>query len=336
LMLSGGPGNEKTWLLDIDADGVSKYFNSPVYFSGNDIGAGYECLEEGGACWTWLPEWAGNQWITPAGDYGTMTFNLKNGAFIEVDHKVVTNFGTESGTYFLDANAGTLTITDAHVLQNTWGQNDVSDWNNAVIISLTEDAMQLAFRHKAKEEFMIFNYISKEYSDNWIPEEPEGDPNFEHGDQQEILALSSTKTWKLDLEVPYNWLDLDGGFLNNWNSRADIMATGWAPYGDADVANIDEASVSFSADGTVVVKQDDGTTAAGTYSLDEDTNIITFEDVSPNIPIASWVSVGATAENQWKIVRVERDVLTDEVIGIWFGRRDPVKPEYMAFHFVLR
>lgn len=333
--ISGGVGKEKTWLLDIDPDGVSKYFTSPVYFSGDDIGWEYECMKEGGDCWYWEPEWAGNQWIGGKGDYGSMTFNLKGGPFVTVNHKI-NPFGTQNGTYFLDKNALTLTLTDVKVLQNPWASNDVENWNNATIISLTENSMQLAFHHKTKAEFMIFNYISKEYSDNWVPSGPQPDPNFDHGDQQEILAVTSTKTWKLDLQVPYNWTGLEGNFLNNWNSRADIMATGWAPYGDADVQNIDNASIAFSADGSVVVTQDNGTTATGAYTLDEEKNVITFEGITPNIPIASWVSVGTTAENQWKIVKVERNALTDEAVGIWFGKRDPVKSEYMVFHFVLR
>jgi hypothetical protein len=181
---------------------------------------------------------------------------------------------------------------------------------------------------------MIFNYISKEYSDNWVPEEVP-DPDFDHGDQGEILAVTSTKTWKFDLEVPYNWTNLQGDFLNPWTSRADIIATGWAPYGDGDVQNIDGVSISFSADGSVTITQDDGTSASGTFAIDEPTNTVSFSGVTPNILIASWVSATTTDQNTWKIVKVERDDLTDAVTGIWFGKRDPLKDEYMVFHFVL-
>jgi hypothetical protein len=335
--LSGGVGQEKTWLLDVDANGVSKYFTSPVYFSGNKIGWHYECTEDPAPaeCWLWEPELAGNSWIADPGDYGTMTFNLKGGPFVTVNHKI-NPYGTQNGTYFLDANAKTITLTDVKVLQNTWASNDVENWTDGTIISLTEDAMQLAFRHKAKAEFMIFNYISKDYADAWVPEGPAEDPNFDHGDQQEIVAVSTSKTWKFDLQVPYNWAGLEGDFLNNWNSRADIVATGWAPYGDADVANIDNSSVTFYADGKVVVAQDDGSTEEGTYTIDEEKNIITFEGVTPTLPIAGWVTATTTEENQWKIVKVERSDITDAVTGIWFGKRDPAKAEYMVFHFVLR
>lgn len=331
--LSGGVGNEKTWLLDLDADGNSKYFTSPVYFSSDTYDPNSDCIATG-ACWMWPPDWAGNQWIGAAGDYGTMTFNLKGGPFVIADHKM-TPVETQNGTYFLDINTLTLTMTDAEPLHNPWAGGDIGDWTTGIIISLTEETMQLAYHHKTKAEFMIFNYISKEYSDNWVPEE-QPDPNFDHGDQGELLSVTSTKTWKFDLQVPYNWTNLEGGFLNTWNSRADIVATGWAPYGDADVANIDGASISFSEDGTVVVTQDNGSSETGTYTVDEETNMISFSTVTPTINIASWVTASTTDENQWKIVKVERDAVTDKAIGIWFGKRDPLKAEYMVFHFVLK
>ena len=334
--LSGGVGNEKTWLLDLDANGVSKYYKGPVYFSGDELQWQLGCATAGGNCWTYEPDWAGNQWVADKGDYGSMTFSLDGGPFVTVDHKMPPYAGVhQEGTYFLDANARTLTMTDAMVLQNSWAVNDVASFTVGKLISLTEHTMQIAYHHKTKTEFMIFNFISKEYSDNWVPEGPVEDPNFDHGDQGEILAISSSKTWKFDLQVPYNWIGLEGEMLNAWNSRADIIATGWAPYGDSDVAGIDDAAITFFANGNVVVKQDNGTTAEGTYTIDEETNIITFDGITPELPIASWVVANTTEDNQWKIIKVERDVLTDAVVGIWFGKRDPVKPEYMAFHFVV-
>jgi hypothetical protein len=334
-LLSGGVGEEKTWLLDLDADGVSKYFSGPVYFSSDNYDKNTDCILTG-ACWVWEADWKGNPWIGDQGDYGTMTFNLKGGPFVTVDHKLTGSQTVENGSYFLDTNTGMLTMTDAQPLQNGFAANDIGDWTNLKVISITENSLQLAAKHKSKAEYMVFNYISKEYSDNWVPAEPEGDPNFDHGDQKEILTIATSKTWKLDLEVPYNWASLSGEMLNAWNSRADIVATGWAPYGDADVTNIDNASISFGNDGSVIVTQDNGTTASGTFAIDEDTNIVTFTDVTPSINIASWVTATTTAENQWKIVKVERDDLTDQAIGIWFGSRATDKDEYMVFHFVLR
>lgn len=338
--LTGGVGNEKSWVLDIDA----KYFDGPFYFYGTNNGWQGECLVPDGDCWNWSPVYADNTWLMPDGDYGVMTFSLQGGPFFHAE-KPMEGGIEEEGTYFLDADAKILTINDASILRGYKGDNagiaGISDWSNYRLFSLDENTMQLGVIRDQDIDGegpaqLVYNFVSKEYSDNWEPEEPEGDPNFDHGDQSEILAVSSTKTWHLDLEVPYNWTNLEGEFLNAWESRADIIASGWAPFGDADVENIDDASISFSADGTVVVTQDDGSTEEGTYSINESTNIISFSEITPSITIADWVVATTTDENEWKIVVVEKSELNDAVTGIWMGRRDPAKAEYMVFHFVLR
>ncbi|WP_112748638.1 hypothetical protein [Pseudochryseolinea flava] len=347
-LLTGGVGHEKTWVMDAYETRISKYFTSPIYFAGeSNVNSVFEddvlkwtkvCSEPGGAdaiCFVYEPNWKGDTWVADPADYGQMTFSLDGGATLTTDHKGIGGKNTESGTYFLNSKTLMLTTTNATPLANSWAPNDVTTMNSAKIVSLTESTMQLAFKNKTKTEYIIVNYVTKEYSDNWVPPN-QPDPNFDHGDQEEILSVTPTKTWKLDLNVPYNWANLQGEMLNNWNSRADIVASGWAPYGDGDVANIDNAAISFSSDGKVVVTQDNGATQSGTYTVDEETNMITFSGITPSINIASWVNATTGDGNKWKIVKVERDELTDAVEGIWFGKRDPEKAEYMVFHFVLR
>ena len=36
ILLTGGPGNEKTWLLDANTNGDQKFFTSPIYFTGQN------------------------------------------------------------------------------------------------------------------------------------------------------------------------------------------------------------------------------------------------------------------------------------------------------------
>ncbi len=330
--LTGGVGNEKTWMLDYGKHGK---FAGPLSYY--DPLTTWKEIADGTAKLGWAPDWAGNTWIIPEADKAsTMTFSLKGGPFL-TNHKV-TEGVNESGTYFLDVNAKTITTTNATILRSASFIANASNWNNnLVVLSLTEDQFQVGVRRTNSEGdyLYVWNFISKEYADNYVPED-QPDPNFDFGDQGDLLAVTTTttKTWKFDTEVPYNWFDLNGAPLNAWTKRADIIATGWAPYGDADVAGIDNASISFSQDGTVVVTQDDGTSASGTYAIDETTNIITFKDITPSITIADWVAATTTADNQWKIVKVEKT--SGVVSGIWFGKRDPVKSEYMGFHFVLR
>src|SRR5690606_22203890 len=40
-----------------------------------------------------------------------------------------------------------------------------------------------------------------------------------------------------------------------------------------------------------------------------------------------------SGENQWKIVKVS--TISGVVTDVWFGKRDPSKPEYMVYHFTL-
>ncbi len=167
-LLTGGVGNSKTWLLDLDADGVSKYFDGPVSFYGTDNGWGGECLVEGGDCWNWNPVWSGTMWVADQGDYGQMTFSLGGGAFLTANHSMIDSRGEESGTFFLDATNYTLSTTDATPLHSPNWEDCVDQWGNARVFAITEDYMQLGFLRKTscEEAMLVFNYISKDFSDN--------------------------------------------------------------------------------------------------------------------------------------------------------------------------
>lgn len=157
IALSGGPGNEKVWMLDLDANGVSKFFDSPVYFAGEDYSWGGGCAIPGGNCWIWPPKWSDNTWICPKGDYGTMTFSLKGGPYVKVDQKMISNSGVFNGTYYLDKDAKTISFSGVTPLNQGYDQI----YTKGRIISLTENTMQIAFKHPTKSEQEIFNYISQ-------------------------------------------------------------------------------------------------------------------------------------------------------------------------------
>jgi hypothetical protein len=159
-LLSGGIGNEKTWAIDFDAAGESQKFAGPMWFSGEDLRWDFQC-GPGGNCWNWAPEW--QNWMPGPKDYGTMTFKIKG---VPVVPSVIViqkgldaaKNGTFSGGYFLDTEAKTLTFTDVVPLNMGW---DNVDWSKAYIITLTDDGMQLGFKHKGKTELELYNYIPK-------------------------------------------------------------------------------------------------------------------------------------------------------------------------------
>jgi hypothetical protein len=159
--LSGGVGNEKTWVLDTNAKG----FDGPLYFYGTKNGWQGACMEPGGDCWNWNPVYKDNTWLMPGGDYGTMTFSLKNGPFVKVNHLQIPARGVENGTYFLDINTKTLSFTDATPLHDQGRDACVAAWGNTRILSLTENSMQLGVMRNASCDgaaLLVYNFVPKD------------------------------------------------------------------------------------------------------------------------------------------------------------------------------
>lgn len=158
VLLTGGIGQEKTWAIDFNAEGKSSKFLGPLYFSGVDYGWNNQCNFDGGDCWLWEAEY--QTWMPAPGDYGTMTFMLSGNPVepvVKVNQLVIENAGTFSGTFFFDIEAKTITFIDIVPLNLGWAQI----WSTAYVISLTDDGMQLAFRHTEKVEFEIYNFVPK-------------------------------------------------------------------------------------------------------------------------------------------------------------------------------
>lgn len=335
--LSGGVGKSKTWYLDLNAQGVSKYFVGPMYFSGNQLGWEKSCKGDDPAlCWIWEAAWKDNGWIADAGDYGSMEFSLIDGPFVKVDHKLTTNRGVENGSYFLDATKHTLTMTNAAILQNSWAAGDAKDWDNCEIISLTEDAMQIAIYHKSKPEFMIFNFISKEYSDNWtppvtVPVKDEGfNPTFAPGELLTMLTGGggAGRIWNLDANGnPVDWIANGKGWTK---AAADSRDWGW---NDSWVAATTGSWIRFDQYGGKLnyTRNQNGVMTTGLFTIDEAKNEINLGTNTLIQNSASWMN---PTTNVIKVVKAFNDSYLQK--GIWFGTSyDAGKDEWLSFHYII-
>jgi hypothetical protein len=174
--LSGGYGNQKTWYLDLDANGVSKYWQGPHYYYGtNDSWLSVtDGVNVGGDSWNWCPSWSGNTWLCAAANFGSMTFNLKNGPFAQVDHTSTANGltmgGQQSGTYMLDVVNHTITLTNVSLIhQIEYNTNTTVSWTGKFkIFSLTANAMQIAVLRDPVISgqgacYLVYNFVSKDY-----------------------------------------------------------------------------------------------------------------------------------------------------------------------------
>ena len=149
--LTGGFGHSKTWVLDLDAKGVSKFFGGPIFFAGSG--------------WEWDAGWSGNSWICPAADYGTMTFDLIGNANFSSDNKALP-LGSATGTYMLYPATNQLQTFGAQVVHDGVQGPVVANWYaKMTIVSLTDSTMQLIAVKDAADWF-IYNYITKDYYDS--------------------------------------------------------------------------------------------------------------------------------------------------------------------------
>ena len=154
----------KTWALDLDASGSSIYWDGPLYYYGTDdswntVTNGWDIS---GDVWNWCPIWAENTWICDAADFGTMTFN--SDGTVEVDDN--SNGATYSGTYTVDADNYTITLSDAEILHLSNFDALVTNWSTDLkILSLNEKGLQIAALRDNSDEgecLLAFNYVDND------------------------------------------------------------------------------------------------------------------------------------------------------------------------------
>ncbi|MFT3679252.1 MAG: hypothetical protein QM791_03200 [Ferruginibacter sp.] len=336
--LSGGVNQEKTWLLDLDANGVSKFFDGPLYFYGTTMGWGGACLPGGTDCWNWPPAWKDNTWLMDKGDYGTITFSLKGGPFVTAKHLMLPARGTENGTYFLDKDAKTLTLTDVTPLHDSNRDGCVAQWGNIKLFSLTENTMQLAVLRTSCEGpcLLVYNFISKAYADAWTPPPPpvklpdEGfNPVFAPGEILTMLAGTSSfgRIWALDAGGnPVDWVAKGNGWTANKSSSYNW---GWNESWDA-VAK--DSWIKFDNNGGQhFTRFQNNATTTGTFAINEATNEITLTDNTLLQNPDSWMNPTT------KTLKVVKGFPTSyQTKGIWFGTNyDAGKDEWLVFHYII-
>lgn len=287
-LISGGVNQSKTWVIDLDENGVSKYFVGPLYFYGTDDNwdtAHGSPAPEGADSWNWNADWAGNNWITAAKNFGTMTFDLKNGAHVQVND--LDNGVSYNGTYLLDPANHTISLSDAQILHLSSYDAIVTNWrSNLRLFSLTEHTMQIAALRDNSSEgpcLLVFNFISQDaYNDpSLLPTEGATDliepaapalPTVDDlatklftTDINGVSFVGSAMTYLVNADAAYDWLWWNGGSAS-WESvtKGDYTAA-WAPAWDEDA--IAEVELTFT-------KRSNGYT----YTLGDATGSVEIKD----------------------------------------------------------
>jgi hypothetical protein len=147
--LTGGFGKSKTWVMDLDENGVSKYFGGPFYY--------------GGTGWEWDPAWKDIGWAgVAAGNYGTMTFDLIGDAHFSSNNLMFPDL-SGTGKFMLYPATNQLATIGAQVIHDKAQGNNVLDWYAKMTIkTLDADHMQLICI-SGPGAWYIYNYISLNY-----------------------------------------------------------------------------------------------------------------------------------------------------------------------------
>lgn len=349
ILLSGGPGKEKTWVLDADPAGNQKMYSSPIYFAGGNNVASTkapdgqsviwpQCTDKTDPlCWMYAPNYVNDTWAADKRDYGFMTFSLKGGPFLTTDHKGVAGVTTESGTYYLDVNTLAITTSNATILAVGFTPGDAGNLLSVKVLALTENTMQLAVKHKSKNEYQVLNYLSKQYNDSWVPPPPSApkpddgfNPTFAAGELLKMLTGGPTSTgryWNLDVNGnPVDWIKKGNGFTKDKTSSA---TWGWNQTWDDAVV---DSYIRFdNVNGQNYSRYQNGTLTKGTFTIDETKNEITLVGNTLLQNSASWLDPSKVST-----IKVVKGWPTDyRTKGIWFGTAyDAAKDEWLAFHYI--
>ena len=336
-MLTGGVGHSKEWVLDLDAAGTSLKFGGPKWFYTSGMSwdsfhniAGENYLDSEGwdsstaidptyaSEWYWSADWAGNGWICGAADYGVMTFDLINGANVDVNG--------QKGSFNMDVASHTISFTG--VIPLSPGQDDAilgqRPDGNYKIIYLTENAMQIMFDGGSNDNTpFTFNYISKEYKDNYVApvittiDLPEGWLNYLQPFNQ------NTTTYKFDEDSPFGWFTLAG---------EEIARTGFD--GDPDITDAEFELNSKTK--TFKITDIAGNVTEGTYEISDD-GVITFSEL-PSFGISTNKDIKfASSTKQLQVITYELSDRTGDLTDLWLGSRQYDDQgnayEYLAYHF---
>ena len=241
--ISGGVGQSKTWQLDLGVleDGTTKvtYFKGPHWFftntytwdnlhASNENETVYNNFMDAdpwdaanaiSPCddWYWAADYPSNTWMISDGadlNFGYITFDLINGANVTItDHagNVVSK-----GTYMLDTDAHTLTLSDTYPLEATDARTHERFLQ---ILYLSDDALMVM----APSEGVSLNYVTKDYFENYSEPVPT-EITLPEGWYEAFTTQIKYCSWTLNDMTPFNWYDLAGVAKNEYTSPSSYPA----------------------------------------------------------------------------------------------------------------
>lgn len=325
-LLAGGVGNSKTWIYD---DGTYGFKAGELTYGDPDANPdlGLNNFNE--------------NWDPGRGHCGddamwasTMTFNLQGKAGYEFYNS--TTGETQSGMFSINEDKMTLGLTDADLMHPSSWSARLDNWRTGLqIVELDENHLRVAYVRVPGDWggkwIECFNYVSKEYADNYVPA-PDTNP-----------APSLPETWKEDISALVK--DFNTYRTIKWKiaETNDALAI-CNVYGEAEAngeqaasdAGADYALTMCFGDNTYTSTDADGDAIEGTFTI-ADNGFITFSEGLHKV-VAGKDGAVLTTNNDKSLRVLSYKMDGDELTDLWLGydindvHGDRYK--YQGIHFV--
>ena len=324
-LLAGGVNGEKTWIYDDGTYGFSAGeltygdpdANNPLtygHFTANwDPGKG-QCGDD--AMWE-----------------STMTFSLKGSAGYKFYNS--STGATQSGVFSLNEDSYVLSLSDADLMHpDTWTAR-LADWRkNLQIIELDENHLRIGYKRQSGdwggEWIEVFNYVSKDYADGYVPEVDDNpQPTLADSWQSDITSLyKSPNTYR-----EFKFVLTEDGDASSYYNLYGKWESG------SEAASSDGAEMSLkinSEEKTYTMTDADGNSVSGTYTLNSN-GFIKFSNGLLTTTVGKNGAVLKTnADNTLRVLSytMDKKELTDLVLGYDIDDVHGNRYKYRAFHFV--
>ena len=121
----------KTWVLDM---------TKPIGWYGPDYPKHNGSADD----WSWHPDYAGNEWVMPDREYGSMHFDLENGKNYSVTIIDAAGKATfKTGSFDINTSAGIMKLKGAELLYGGDYYNQASNWQSICLLDLSETSITL-------------------------------------------------------------------------------------------------------------------------------------------------------------------------------------------------
>lgn len=325
-LLTGGVGASKTWIPD-----NGQYGLAPGELSYADPSGTVE--------WNnWSPNWEpGAGFTVTAGDNpiweSSMTFDLVNGANVTIDDRSTGGVGVKKGTFMLNTDAHTLTLTDVDLLHTAGWSHMTSNWKKDLkILTMTENQLRIGILRQKDTSgedpwWIIWNFVNKTYADNYEAPAQEIFPTLPEDWRDYVEPKTNlVTTYKLSDEKPFDWCNLDGSLKGT---------TSIAPRSGVEEVTL----VLNSGTGDYTLTDMAGVAHQGKYSLNNE-GIYTFSDALPEISLSDdgRALFKSNPDRTLRIMSYETSDFTGGLTDLWLASKELDDQgnlyQYMGYHFV--